>query len=157
MRVDGGNNVEQASDNDEARPPVGDGELDRIGPKTHRATNDIEQPAAQIAHETEDFKNVVSAGVESTLHGKAQDEHADDGGSQQGAAAPFAQEKMSGAWDKPACDQGKKDEPALRAFGRTCALVFSFCHSFLTISQRAGVTGQRPGCKDRRLGYLFVG
>ena len=61
------------------------------------------------------------------------------------AADPLAQEKMSRAGDEPAGDQGKKDESALSALGHNNVLVFSFCHSFLTISQQAGVGVSEDG------------
>lgn len=110
MRVDRGNDVEEAGDDDEAGAPVGYGELDGVGPETHGAAYDVEQSAAEVAEEAEHLQDVVGVGVKTALHGEAEREHADDGDSQQRAAAPFAEKKVSGTGDEPAGDQRKKDE-----------------------------------------------
>jgi len=105
VRVHGGDDVEEAGDDDEARALVGDSELDRVAAQAHGAAYDVEQSAAEIAKKAEHFENVVRVGVEAALHGQSEGKHADDGDRQKCPAPPFAKEKMPGAWNEPACDK----------------------------------------------------
>ena len=113
MCIDRGDDVEKAGDDDEARAPIGYGELDGVRAKTHGPAHEVEQATAEIAEKAKDLENVVRVGVKLTLHGEADGEHADDGDGEQSAAAPFAQQKMSRAGDKPTGDEWKKYEALL--------------------------------------------
>lgn len=101
MRVDGSNDVQQARNHDEASAPVGDGELYGFSAETHDAAYDVEQAASQIAKQAQYFEDVVGIRVETTLHGKAERKHADDGDGEERTAPPLAEKKMSGAGDEP--------------------------------------------------------
>ena len=151
MCVDGGDDVEEAGDYDEARAPIGYGELNGICAKAHGATDDVEEAAAEIAEQAEDFEDVVGVGVELALHRKPDGKHADDGDGEQSAATPFAKQKVSRAGDEPAGDQGKEYKAVLSALLRNGFLVLSVCHSFLTISQWTGGRGSLRVSAQREL------
>jgi len=136
--VYGGDDVEEPGNDDEAGAPVGYRELDRVCSEAHCSADKIEQTAAEIAEKAEDLKDVVCVGVELSLHGKADGEHADDRDGEQRSATPFAEQEMSRSGDEPTCYERKEYKATLNALWRSGSLVLSFCHSFLTISQRAG-------------------
>jgi hypothetical protein len=138
--VDGGDDVEETGDDDEAGAPVSNGELGGVRTETHDPTNHVEESAAEVAEEAKHFEDVVGVGVELALHGETDGEHADDGDSEQGAATPLAKQEMSRAGDQPTCDKWEEYKALLCGSGRDW-FVGGARHSFLTISQPAGRSG----------------
>ena len=110
MSVDGGDDVQQACNNDKFSAIVGDGGLHRSSPPAGGAAEEVEEATAQITGDTEHVENVLRAGVELALHGEAERKHGDDGDGEQSAADPFAEEKVACAGDEPPGDEGKVDE-----------------------------------------------
>jgi len=92
MRIDSGDDIQQASDDDEDFAVVGDGGLLWLAAPARSAADEVEHAAAQVAGHAEQAENVLRAGVDLALHGKAHDEHGDDGDSDQRAANPLADE-----------------------------------------------------------------
>ena len=138
MRIDGGDDVQQARDNDETGAVVAGGDGNLIGAQTGGAADQVEQAVAEIAGQAEHVKNVFCARVELALHGDADGEHAHDGCGKQSAAAPLAQQKMARAGHQPACDQREIHKPA----SLVLFLVLGICHALLTISHEgSGIRG----------------
>ena len=136
MRVNGGDDVEQAGDDDEFGAVIGDRGLHGCSAKADGAADEVEQAAAEIAGHAEQIEYVLRAGVELTLHGQAEHEHGDDGDGEQCASNPLAEQEMAGAGDEPSGDEGKVNEPLLRLLARG-GLVWGGWHSFLTIQDGA--------------------
>ncbi len=113
MRVNSGDDVEQAGDDDEFSAVVGYRGLDRLRTEAQHTADEEKQAVAQVAGHAQHIENVLCAGVELALHGEAEHEHGDDGDSEQGAADPFTEQKMPSAGDEPSDDEGKIDKSLL--------------------------------------------
>lgn len=105
VSVDGGDDVEQAGDNDEAGAVIGGGDLHLIRTEAEHSAGDKEKAVTEVAGKAEGIEDVMRAGVELALHGDAEGKHANDGDGNQRSPPPFAQEEVTGAGDQPSCNE----------------------------------------------------
>src|SRR5215469_1981651 len=103
MGVDGGDDVEEASDDHELGAVVGSSEFDRGLSPARDAREDVKETVAEIADELQHVEQFAGIGpVDLALERDADREHRDDRDEQQRAANPLLLKKMACAGDEPA-------------------------------------------------------